>query len=208
MKLDLVEIEQEFYCGFSAGRLNMVSFIKESNTTNESVLMRKAQLGVEYNSIEITDDSLSDARSFYRVVRSLNQKNGREDIFITGNKLYDLGIDNYSKLKNQNDLNAYFYEVLKPMKDFIGGRDAVDDSKILTNGIHATLSSGIPFAVVVAALALGINVTIYVAKGNIMDNIFGDYVEYDKDELLCIIADSVDRLVNENYFFEENPRVC
>lgn len=206
--MDLIEIDQDFYCGFNAGWLNIISFTKESNTTNESVLMRKEPLGLKYKPIPITDNSLNDARSLYKVVKSLNETDGPEEIFITGNKLYDMKINKYSQLKDQNDLNAYFYEVLKPMKKFISAKGDIRSDSDLTNGIHVTLSSGVPFAVAVASIALELNVSLYVAKGNILDNVFGDYVEYDKEELICIINDSVDRLVNDNYFFEEDPLVC
>lgn len=206
--MDLIEIEQDFYCGFNAGWLNIISFVKETNTTNESVLMRKQDLGLKYKSIKISDNSLADARNLYKSIKSLYDSDGVEDVFITGNKLYDMKIDRNSAMKDQYELNSYFYEVMKPMVKFIAGVDEKTNDDHLCTGIHVTLSSGVPFAIAVACIALGLNVKIYVAKGLILDNIFGDYVEYDREELICIINDSVDRLVNDNYFLIEDPLVC
>ena len=196
------KIDRNFYCGFNAAWLNIVSFVKELNTTNEAVLIQKENQGLKYFPIIISDNAIEDARNFYKAAkRNFDIGGEATDLFLTGNKLYDLKINHSSKLQNQSDLNAYFYEVFKPMKDFIGesNRDT-QNSKVLVNKIHVTMSSGVPYAIAVACLALKINVEIYITNDFIVDNIFGDYIKHRESEVVDMINDSVAMLTDENYY--------
>lgn len=195
-------IDRDFYDGFHIDGLDIISFVNVNNTTNESVLVHKEKEGILYCPIQYTFNSFEDARTLYKAISYINKERGkRSELFFTGNNLFNMGITLESPIKDQIELNKYFYDLFTPISPyFLNAEKSNSVDNIICDGINVSMASGASMAIAVAALSHNLNVNLYLSDKLILNNIFGDSIQYEESEIREILNDYIDRLTNENYF--------
>ena len=197
-------IDIDFYDGFHIDGLDIVSFVNVKNTTNESVLVHKEKDGILYCPIQYTFNSVEDARTLYKAISYINKERGkRSELFFTGNDLFNMGITLESPIKDQIELNKYFYDLFAPISPyFLNAEKSNSADNIICDGINVSMASGASMAIAIAALSHNLNVNLYLSDKLILNNIFGDSIQYEENEIREIFNDYIDRLTNENYFID------